>query len=110
MCIEDGVPIVLPSRQYVAAIDLESRAVLFAQPNELVKRSEAARLAGVHVSTVKIAERDGELRAEKVGDRDTSYWLADLNAWMLKRALADMGGVHGTPSTKPFRRAKKAKG
>ena len=29
MCTGDGVPIVLPSPQYVAAIDLESHAVLF---------------------------------------------------------------------------------
>ena len=107
MCNEDGVPIVLPSPQYVAGIDPDTRSVVFVQ---LKKRSEAAEFAGVSVSTLKRAEANGELRAEKVGDRDTSYWIADLNAWMLKRTLGDMGSVHGTNSTQPFRRAKKAKG
>jgi hypothetical protein len=39
------------------------------------------------VSTLKRAEAKGELRAMKVGDRDTAYFMADLNAWMMRDML-----------------------
>ena len=91
MCDEKGVPLVVPSPQFVMAIDPTpgNRTVVFAQPNQLVKRSEAAKIAGTSVSTIKRAEANGELRAEKVSERDTSYWMADLNGWMLRRSLAN---------------------
>jgi hypothetical protein len=54
------------------------RTVLFTQPNQLVKRAEAAKIAGVSTSTLKRAEVDGELRAIKVSERDTSYFMFDL--------------------------------
>jgi hypothetical protein len=67
------------------------RTVVFAQPNQLKKRSDAAEIAATSVSTVKRAEARGELRAFKVGERDTSYLMADLNAWMLRHTLLRTG-------------------
>jgi hypothetical protein len=86
---EKGVPIVLPSPQIVMAIDPANHAVLLAQPNELVKRSDAAKYAAVSTSTLKRAEANGELRAFKVGERDTSYWMADINGWIMRRQRLD---------------------
>jgi hypothetical protein len=31
-----------------------------------------------------VSEEEGELRAIKVSDRDTLYFMADLNAWIFK--------------------------
>jgi hypothetical protein len=90
LCDETGVPVVVRAPVDVVAISLNGvpgdsgRAVIFAQPNELKKRSEAAKFAGTSVSTLKRAEAKGELRATKVGNRDTSYFMADLNAWTFK--------------------------
>ena len=89
LCDEAGVPVVVRAPVDVLAIASDGRTVFFEQPNKLVKRSEAARIAGTHTSTIKRAEANGELRAVKVGERDTSYFMADLNGWMLKRLLPD---------------------
>jgi hypothetical protein len=35
--------------------------------------------------------KKAKLRAIKVSDRDTSYFMADLNAWMFKRAMKGEG-------------------
>jgi hypothetical protein len=86
---ENGVPIVVRAPVDVLAFDPTHRTVVFAQPNQLVKRSEAAKIAGTSVSTIKRVEANGELRALKVSERDTSYLMADLNGWMLKRLLAN---------------------
>jgi hypothetical protein len=103
LCDQDAVPVVVRAPVDIMAIDTDNRAVVFAQPNQLVKRSEAAQIAGTSTSTLKRAEGNGELRAVKISARDTSYLMADLNGWMLRRVL-------GEPSDHPFRRVKKAKG
>ena len=89
LCDENGVPIVVRAPLDVLAIDQTpgNRTVTFVQPNDLVKRSKAAKHAGVSVSTIKRAEANGELLATKVGERDTSYMRADLNWWMMKHLL-----------------------
>src|SRR5262249_41508185 len=81
---KDGVPVITPAPCDVMAIDPSNNAILFAQPNQLVKRADAAKLAATSESTLKRAEANGELRATKVGERDTSYYMADLNAWMMR--------------------------
>jgi hypothetical protein len=91
LCDADGVPIVVRAPVDIMAIDTDKRTVLFAQPNQLVKRGDAAQIAATSTSTLKRAEGKGELRAVKVSTRDTSYLMADLNAWMLKRVRADRG-------------------
>jgi hypothetical protein len=93
LCDEAGVPVVVRAPVDVLAIapdgisDQGGRTVLFAQPNRLVKRAEAAEHAGTSTSMLKRAEAKGELRAVKVGDRDTAYFMADLNGWMMRRIL-----------------------
>lgn len=97
LCDPDGVPVVVRAPLDVLALapgglpGHEGHRVIFAQPNELKKRSEAAKFAGTSVSTLKRAEAKGELRATTLSDRDTSYFMADLNAWMLKSVLKDEG-------------------
>jgi hypothetical protein len=89
LCDEAGVPVVVRAPLDILAINLSpgERAVVFEQPNKMVKRSEAVRISGTSTSALKRAEAKGELRAEKVGERDTSYLMADLNGWMWKRLL-----------------------
>jgi hypothetical protein len=90
ICDQDGVPVVVRAPLDVLAIGIDEqggRTVLFAQPNKLVKRAEAADITGMSVSALKRAEVKGELRAAKPGGRDTSYLMADLNGWMLRRIL-----------------------
>jgi hypothetical protein len=89
LCDEAGVPVVVRAPVDVLAIAPDGRTVFFAQPNKPVKRSEAAEIAGVSISTLKRAEANGELRAFKIGERDTSYLMCDLNGWMFKRLLPD---------------------
>jgi len=57
----------------------------------LVKGAEGVEIAGTCVSTLKRNEVKGELRAMTVGERDTAYFMADLNAWMLRDRVEGEG-------------------
>jgi len=63
LCDEGGVPVVVRAPVDVLAIASDGRTVFFGQPNKLVKRSEAAGIAGTSTSTLKRAEANGELCA-----------------------------------------------
>jgi len=95
LCDEAGVPIIVRAPVDVLGIapegfgDDDGPRVVFVQPNQQVKRVEAAKIAATSVSTLKRAEAKGELRAVKVSERDTSYFMADLNAWVMRRTLAN---------------------
>jgi hypothetical protein len=91
VCDCNGVPVIVPSPLEVLAVDPEKDAVVFSQLNQLVKRAEAAKIAATSGSTLKRAEANGELRPFKVGDRDTSYLMIDLNGWIFKRAMKGEG-------------------
>jgi hypothetical protein len=92
LCDEAGVPVVVRAPLDLLGIAPDGidaqggPTVIFAQPNRLVKRAEAAKTAATSTSTLKRAEAKGELRAVK-GDRETSYFMADLNGWMMRRIL-----------------------
>ena len=90
LCDQAGAPVVVRAPLDVLAIGIDEqggRSVIFGQPIQLKKRAEAADIAGTSISMLKRAEANGELRAFKVGDRDTAYLTADLNGWMLRRGL-----------------------
>jgi hypothetical protein len=87
LCDEDGVAVVAVPSWDMLAVDPKDGIIFIQQANQLVKRAEAAEIAGTSVSTLKRAEVSGELRAVKVSERDTSYFMADLNAWMMRDML-----------------------
>jgi hypothetical protein len=64
----------------------------FEHPDQLIKRSDAAKLAATSTSTLKRSEgmKPGELRPVKVSMRDTSYNFHALREWMLRRARGNV--------------------
>ena len=85
LCDETGTPIVVRAPVDVLAIGPDDRSVVFAHPNQLVKRSKAAEITSASTSTLKRAEANGQVRPIRVSERDVSYFMADLNGWIMRR-------------------------
>ena len=80
----DGMPVVVPIPMNVA--NLTASKVEFSYPDQALSRQEAAKLAGVHVATVKRAEASGDLPLpNRPTERRVHYRLNDVLDWMAGR-------------------------